>query len=81
MVLQMNCDIKRNQAGTAGAHFLDEFPQARRGSLQDPPRPQLINTHSLSRNQGGSMLDSSLLPEFSMNIGEATRLLLVNMKY
>lgn len=36
MVLQMNCDIKKNQAGTALAPFLDEFLLAMKGSHHLP---------------------------------------------
>lgn len=36
MVLQMNCDIKKNQAGTALALFLDEFLLVMKGSLNLP---------------------------------------------
>lgn len=36
MVLQMNCDIKKNQAGTALAFSLDEFLLAMKGSHNLP---------------------------------------------
>lgn len=72
MVLQMNCDIKRNQAGTAWAPFLDEFLLAVRGSLQDAPAHYWWTLTRQHAAEEWACLTDSLLPKFSINVGEGT---------
>jgi hypothetical protein len=79
MVLQMNCDIKRNQAGTARAQFGDELSGHQRFSL-DLPHPQLIKAQSLLQDRGVSLPGQSLVPKFRANVREDNRLRLANMK-